>query len=111
MRKIISMSDLHEHLNALDSDELILDVRTPEEYAEGHIPRSRNIPHEEVSRYIHELKKFKAIYIHCRSGKRAQYAAGELQKAGLNNLVCIGSSGMMDWTAAGYPIEKGSGSK
>ena len=105
------MSDLHEHLHALESDELILDVRTPEEYAEGHIPRSKNIPHEEVVNHIEELKNFKAIYIHCRSGKRAQFAAGELQKAGLNNLVCISSSGMMDWTAAGYPTEKGQGSR
>ena len=111
MKNIISMHDLHQHLHLLGSDELILDVRTPEEYAEGHIPHSKNIPHEEVEKHATELKKFKAVYIHCRSGKRAQFAAQVLQKAGLTNLVCIGSSGMMDWTAAGFTIEKGTGAR
>ena len=109
MKKMISMNDLHQHLKSLSSDELILDVRTAEEYAEGHIPQSKNIPHEEVEKHASELKKFKAVYIHCRSGKRAQFAAEVLQKAGLTNIVCIGSSGMMDWVAAGYSIETGKG--
>lgn len=111
MKKIISMNDLHQHLPLLGSDELILDVRTPEEYAEGHIPHSKNIPHEEVEKHASELKKFKAVYIHCRSGKRAQFAAQVLQRVGLTNLVCIGSSGMMDWTAAGFAVEKGAGAR
>lgn len=104
--KTISMHELRDHLKSLSNDEVILDVRTPEEYAEGHIPGSRNIAHEQVGRIADELRSFKRVYVHCRSGKRAQMAFQSLTQAGLENLVCIADSGMLDWIEAGYPIEK-----
>jgi rhodanese-related sulfurtransferase len=105
--KPISMTELHEKLHHLSSSEIILDVRTREEYAEGHVPGSKNIPHDEIENHVNELKKYECLYIHCRSGKRAQVAIGSLEKHGLKNWVCISSSGMQDWLAAGFPIEKG----
>src|SRR5690606_16687451 len=105
----ISMNELRDLLPRIGKDELILDVRSSEEFSAGHIPGARNIPHTEVARHLQELKGFKKVYIHCRSGGRATQAFQMLSQLGLNNLVCIGGSGMKDWLEAGYPVEAGTG--
>ncbi len=102
----ITMRELKDRFDSLKSDELIVDVREPEEYAEGHIPRSRNIPHEEVAQHAAELKKYRTVYVHCRSGRRVQLCCAELAAASLNNIVMIPTGGMPDWENAGFPIEK-----
>ncbi len=106
MAETFTMQDLHERLGALGKGALVLDVRTHEEFAEGHVPGARNIPHEEVASHSSELKKHEKVYVLCRSGKRAGVACGALKKAGLTNLVCITTTGMMHWLEAGYPVEK-----
>lgn len=106
----IDLIELHEKLKKnggrLPSDEILLDVRTPEEFAEGHIQGSVLVPHDEVVNSAQELKKYKAVYIICRTGRRAIYAYDVLFDAGLRNLVCVATTGMLDWVDAGYPIEK-----
>jgi rhodanese-related sulfurtransferase len=102
------MKTLHEKLGKLNKTEVILDVRGRDEYAEGHVPGAINIPHDEVSQHATQLKSYEKIYIHCRSGKRAQIAFADLEKQGLKNLVCISTGGMLDWIEAGYEIKKGS---
>jgi rhodanese-related sulfurtransferase len=102
----ISMKDLKEKLGHLAQDELILDVRSPEEFALGHVPGSRNIPHGNVGRFADELRKYRNVYVHCQAGGRAMIAFQELKRLGLDNLVCIASGGMGDWVAAGFPIER-----
>lgn len=102
----ISMKTLYTKIAHLTADEVVLDVRTPEEFAEGHVPGSRNIPVDQVDRFVEELKKYKRVYIHCRSGGRATMASTILQAKGVKNLVCISGGGMPDWMAAGYPIER-----
>lgn len=104
----IHMKDLKDKYNALNPGELILDVRTPEEFAEGHLPGAKNINHEGVDQYAPELKNYSKVYVHCRSGKRAQMAVDALEARGLNNLVLIKDSGMMDWVELGLPTLKGS---
>lgn len=103
----ISMHDLHERMDKLGKTELILDVREPNEYREAHVPGSRNIPLAGVGNFVTELSKYDRVYIHCRSGRRAQAAAAELAAKGLKNLVCIGGTGMVDWLSAGFTFEKG----
>lgn len=62
---------------------LLLDVRTPEEFASGHIPSAVNIPVQELERRIGELKaKDRPIVLYCRSGNRSNRAAGVLKSAG-----------------------------
>lgn len=100
----ISMDDLYEKLDHLADGEVILDVRTPEEYHAGHIKGARNIPHDEVFKHIQELRDYKTIYIHCKMGGRANAAADTLRQMGLTNLVCIGSNGMKHWMDSGYPV-------
>lgn len=100
------MQDLKEKLGKLSADELILDVRSADEYRGGHVPGSRNIPHDQVGAHIAELKKYKHIYVHCQAGGRAGRASEALMNAGLTNVVCISSSGMGEWINMGYPVEK-----
>ncbi len=104
--KTIGMLDLNHLLGKLGSDEIILDVRQPDEFREGHLPGSRNIPHDQIETHASELRAFKTIYIHCQAGRRAGMASDALSRLGLTNIVCVSGSGMGDWVAAGLPIER-----
>lgn len=100
-----SMPDLYKAWGKLGADELIVDNRTPEEYEIGHVPGSRNIPFGTEGQFSDELKKYKRVYLYCRSGRRAQTAFANLSIMGLNNLVCVGHSGMPQWVLSGFPLE------
>ena len=102
----ITMRDLKDRLESLGRDELILDVRSPEEFQAGHVPGSRNIPHDQVANFADRLRSYRRIYVHCQAGGRAGRAADILAKLGLNNIVCVSGSGMGDWMAAGFPVER-----
>lgn len=106
-KESISMLDLHGRFQKLGKNELILDVREPDEFAESHVPRSRNIPHEEVQNHASELKRYDQIYVYCRAGRRAQAAVTALEAQGLRNLVCVSTGGMPDWEAAGFEVQSG----
>lgn len=105
-KEAILMKDLAHRLGKLGSDEMILDVRSPEEFKAGHVPGSRNIPHDQVASHVSELGKFKKIFLHCQMGGRAKMAAAVLEGAGLQNIVCISDAGMKAWMDAGLPVEK-----
>ena len=80
-----------------ESDYIILDVRTPEEFRERHIPNAINIPNETIgSEDIQELPdKDQLILVYCRSGNRSKQASGKLAELGYTNIVEIG--GINDW--------------
>ena len=100
-----SMSALFKVWNKLAVDELIVDNRSPEEYEIGHVPGSRNIPFGSEGQHVAELKKYQHVYLYCRSGRRAQTAFTNLSIMGLNNLTCVGHSGMPQWVLSGFPVE------
>ena len=81
-----------------EADYIILDVRTKEEYASGHIPNAINIPNEVIgSEEIPELPdKDQLILVYCRSGNRSKQASKKLANLGYTNVVEFG--GIMDWT-------------
>ena len=60
---------------------LIIDVRTEEEYKEGHIKESINIPYDEIDENI-EIDKDKIIFVYCRSGNRLRIAQETLTQLG-----------------------------
>lgn len=80
-----------------ESGYIILDVRTPEEFAEKHIPNAINIPNENIGTdEISALPdKDQLIMVYCRSGRRSKEAAGKLVKLGYTNIVEFG--GIIDW--------------
>ncbi len=80
-----------------EGDYIILDVRTLEEYNEGHIPGAICIPNDSIgTEEIPELPdKDQVIYVYCRSGNRSKQAAAKLVELGYTNIVEFG--GIMDW--------------
>ena len=64
-----------------ENNYIILDVRTKEEYQEGHVINALNIPYDEIDENIN-LSKNKTILVYCRSGKRSQIAYNTLKKYG-----------------------------
>ena len=82
---------------AEETDYLILDVRTPEEFAEKHIPNAINIPNESIGTdEIKELPdKDQLILVYCRSGNRSKQAAEKLAALEYTNVVEFG--GINDW--------------
>jgi len=84
---------------------VFIDVRTPEEYAEGHIAGARLIPLQELAQRLSEVPKDKRVYVYCHSGRRSAAAARQLAEAGFTNIENI-VGGITAWLEAGYPTVK-----
>ena len=92
----ISMDEAVEMMKK-ESGYIILDVRRPDEYDEGHIPGAINVPNEAIgTAEIPELPdKAQLILVYCRSGRRSKEASEKLVKLGYTNVVEFG--GILDW--------------
>ena len=79
------------------ADYIILDVRTQEEYDEGHIPGAILIPDTQIEEKAEEVltDKNQLILVYCRSGRRSKLAAEKLAKLGYTNIKEFG--GIIDW--------------
>lgn len=96
---------LVERLAWGDRSLLVLDVRTPAEYAEGHVPGARNFPHTEIAARIAELSAAQSsdIVVYCRSGTRAKQALAVLEGAGFKRLFHL-QGDYQHWAEAGRPV-------
>ena len=83
----------------------MLDVRTPEEWNEYHIPGSTLIPLDQLETRLNEVPKDKDVVVVCRSGNRSLSATRQLASAGFNVVNLRG--GMLAWSRARLPISKG----
>ena len=70
---------------------ILLDVRTPQEYREGHIPDSKNVPLQAIDK-VADLAENKdtVLYVYCHSGARSRQAVSYLQHMGYTNVNNIG---------------------
>jgi rhodanese-related sulfurtransferase len=86
---------------------LVVDVRTPEEVAEGHLSGSVNINFlgEGFAEEIKTLNKNKTYLLYCRSGSRTRKAADLMQKSGFKHVYML-EGGITAWKEAGKPTEK-----
>ena len=86
---------------------VVLDVRTPAEYAEGHVPGAINIPNGELAARVAELTDAKGrdIVVYCRSGVRAAQAINVLDKAGFKRLFHL-QGDYNRWTEEQRPVVK-----
>ena len=73
-----------EVLSAIEHEALIVDVRTPEEFANGHYPGAINIPHETILEVLNQLgvTADTSVILYCRSGNRSGQAEQVLQEKG-----------------------------
>ena len=80
-----------------NTDYILLDVRTPEEFAELHIPGAINVPNETIgTEEISQLpNKEQLILVYCRSGNRSKEASEKLANLGYSNIYEFG--GIIDW--------------
>ena len=95
------------------SDVVVLDVREPSEYAEGHIPGVKLIPVNDVSsptgkevpNRLSEIPRDKIVIVTCRTGNRSTKVAQYLREQGYTNIHNM-LGGIEAWQQAGYPVEK-----
>lgn len=99
----ISVDDLAA---ARDTGEAtVIDVRNPDEYAEGHIPGARLIPLLELGDRLAEVPTDRPVHLVCQSGGRSAQGAELLTAAGLDAVSVTG--GTQGWIASGRPTTTG----
>lgn len=105
--KEISQGQLQKIIDN-DKQVILLDVRTAEEFAEGHIPNAINIPHTELNARLAELSAAKnsQVILYCRSGKRAAIAKQVLENNGFTELDHL-TGDFRGWRNSNLPVNKG----
>jgi len=102
----ISGDELAARIGAGDAP-LVLDVRTPEEYASGRVPHAINIPHTELHARLGELgleDRDREIVVYCERGGRAAEAETTLRHAGFSDVRHL-EGDMSAWRVADRPCE------
>jgi rhodanese-related sulfurtransferase len=84
----------------------VIDVRTPVEFAEVHVPQARNIPLDELKPNTLQLQKDQPAYLLCRSGQRATKAAEKFTREGFTEPVVV-EGGTQAWIAANLAVTRG----
>lgn len=104
---IISQQALLTLMAAPANKTIVLDVRTAEEFAEGHIAGAINISHEQINANLSKIMAYKdqTVVVHCRSGRRAMSAENDLRAAGFSDLRHLDGY-MNGWQSADLPIVK-----
>ncbi len=99
----LNVSEFSQKIN--EPDVIILDVRTPEEFASGHIEGALNIDFNsgDFANEITRLNPSETYAIYCRSGSRSGQAASIMHKAGFHDVSNL-NGGVIDWTNAGLPL-------
>ena len=80
--KFISGNELENNLEKY----FIIDVRTRDEYLDGHVPRSINIPYDEILENIDKIKAENPLVLYCGSTRRSEFAADMLSHANISDI-------------------------
>ena len=83
---------------------MILDVREPEEFARGHVPKAMNLPQADLATRLEELPRDRPIMTICQSGMRSLRSAQFLRQQGFEQVVSV-AGGTAEWRASGRPVE------
>ncbi|AWR87955.1 MULTISPECIES: rhodanese-like domain-containing protein [Thermaceae] len=100
--KDVSVQELRA---ASEPGRVVLDVREPYEYAEGHVPGSTLLPLGQVAARAGQLPKDAPVYVICRSGNRSVQASRTLAELGFKDVRNV-QGGILAWQSAGYPLER-----
>jgi thioredoxin 1 len=101
----VSADEFQKKLAAMPGAQLV-DVRSPEEYKEGHLKGSLNInvQSDAFAAEVAKLDKKKPVMVYCRSGRRSAMAQGKLEEMGFTEVYNL-DGGITDWQSAGKPVE------
>lgn len=88
-----------------NTNPIILDVRTPAEYRQGHIEGAQLLPVQVFQRYMDKLSSYKNhdVFIYCATGNRSTVASRLLIENGFNKIYNL-RYGISDWSKKGFPI-------
>ena len=82
---------------------VVIDVRTPQEFATGSLPGARNVPVDKVDEKMRDIKKDKPLIVVCATSSRAGRAAAQLRASGYAEVYVL-AGGVAAWREAGLPI-------
>lgn len=104
----ISQQALVERLAQGNESVLLIDVRSPQEFAAGHVPGAINIPHTEIGSHLEQLHgaQDRDIVLYCESGRRAGMATQTLQANGFDRLLHL-EGYMQQWRERGREQAQG----
>lgn len=89
--------DVDEAKKLIEQGITVVDVRTPQEFAEGHIPEAKLIPLQEIETRLNEFSQDEQYLIVCRSGNRSAQASEILVQNGMKHINNM-TGGMNEWT-------------
>lgn len=90
----------------LERGGIVVDVREPDEYREGHIPGAQSVPLSLVPESVDVFRKAVPVYVVCMSGGRSMRACEFLHDAGVTNVVNV-AGGTMGFAALGNSLNPG----
>ncbi|WP_206831770.1 MBL fold metallo-hydrolase [Alicyclobacillus fructus] len=91
--------------HALANEELwLLDVRNPDEWEGGHLPKAHHIPLPKLTAHLHDVPRHQPVYVYCRTGGRSAIAASVLRAHGIGDVRNM-VGGYEAWRSKGFPIE------
>ena len=99
----ISPTEYQSQFISSNTPHFLLDVRTPDEFATGHIHGAANIAVETLENHLSEVPRDEPVVVYCHSGNRSAQAARILAQAGYTNVYDLG--GINTWEAQGFPVE------
>jgi rhodanese-related sulfurtransferase len=91
-----------------DTGAVVLDVRSPEEFATGHLPNARNIPLAELEKRAGELPAAKPVLVCCATGNTSAKASALLRRDGRADVFSL-AGGLQGWRQAGLPLVRDEG--
>jgi phage shock protein E len=100
----ISAAELHDRRTSGEAP-VVIDVRTPEEYATGHVPGAVNIPFDQVAERIVEVDAPHGVALYCMVGPRARKGESALLATGYASVFHL-EGGLAAWQEAGLPVER-----
>jgi len=101
---LITQDALLERQGKHDASLVVIDVRSAEEYSQGHVPGAVNIPHDQIALRLAEVPQDKDVVLYCHSGRRAGLAADVLKANGYTRLSHLAGD-MVAWQQNGRPLQ------
>lgn len=108
----VTSVDPSDAVRLINNDATVIDVRSSENFANGHIVSSRNIPIDELDARLEKLgaPKNKPVLAVCQAGMTSKKALEALRKSGFENVYDL-KGGMSAWSQAGLPVVTGKKTK
>ncbi|MEZ4866261.1 MAG: rhodanese-like domain-containing protein [Caldilineaceae bacterium] len=100
----LSAAQYKERFVTTNTPHMIVDVRSPAEFAGGHLTGALNLPLQNLSQKLTKVPKNKPVMVYCRSGNRSGMALKLLREAGYEEVYNIG--GLNGLAAQGLPIDR-----